>query len=239
MNDFQVPAPRYYSAFGPVVDRRSILPDSAASLMNSSTQGVGGVAFESTSLLVVLSPRLPGAMATDILREQRNGEITDVDRRRFLRTYVQNVFEFHRQKIYDILSYQYTDWERGTSEWMVASKDRLGDGRSGPDHLLELINDGQYSAPAVDVARLHASQNDAAPTYVFSFVSTHSRQRNEKTSGTPHNQIEEWNLLEDLEIAFGAPLTDGISPWDSSYTYADKLLSYTVIRYWTSFIKSG
>jgi len=29
---------------------------------------------------------------------------------RMMRTYVRNVFEFHRQKIYDVLTYDYTDW---------------------------------------------------------------------------------------------------------------------------------
>jgi len=32
-------------------------------------------------------------------------------RRRLLRTYVQNVYRYHRQKIYDVLAYHYTDWE--------------------------------------------------------------------------------------------------------------------------------
>jgi len=35
-------------------------------------------------------------------------------RRRLLRTYVQNVYRFHRQKIYDVLAYHYTDWEHPT-----------------------------------------------------------------------------------------------------------------------------
>jgi len=32
--------------------------------------------------------------------------------RRVVRTYVQNVFSYHRQYIYNVLTHQYTDWER-------------------------------------------------------------------------------------------------------------------------------
>jgi len=44
---------------------------------------------------------------------------------RILRTYVRNVFDYHRQKIYDVLTYDYTDWSRPLQQYLRrASGDR-------------------------------------------------------------------------------------------------------------------
>ena len=44
---------------------------------------------------------------------------------------------------------------------------------------------------------------------------------------------------DDLMYVFGAPLTDGIDPFTSTFTRTDKLLAETIMRYWTNFIKTG
>ena len=45
---------------------------------------------------------------------------------------------------------------------------------------------------------------------------------------------------EDMSYAFGAPITDGLDPFSAaSYSRGDKLLSETVLKYWTNFIKTG
>lgn len=36
--------------------------------------------------------------------------LSDLRKTQIIRTYVQNVFRYHRQKIYEILDHQYTDW---------------------------------------------------------------------------------------------------------------------------------
>jgi len=101
--------PRYRSAIGPVVDERSPVPLEPSYLMARS----GSVApmFEASAVLV-------GVTADDspVIDEEENddGLSTAEDaafRRRLLRTYVQNVYRYHRQKIYDVLAYHYTDWE--------------------------------------------------------------------------------------------------------------------------------
>ena len=75
--------------------------------------------------------------------------------RRMLRTYVQNTFRYQRQYIYDVLVHQYTDWER-----------TLADARSRRDSLVELLADGLYVAPGVELAQRHAALG-ASATYVY------------------------------------------------------------------------
>ena len=98
-------APRYRSAFGPVVDGRSVLPNEPSYLM-AKASSVAPV-FEATAVLV-------GVAADEATRTGggspgQQETLDDVHgRQQQLRTYVQNVFRFHRQKIYDVLAYHYT-----------------------------------------------------------------------------------------------------------------------------------
>ena len=44
---------------------------------------------------------------------------------------------------------------------------------------------------------------------------------------------------DELPYVFGSPLVDGLSPFPSSYTSAEKMMSEAVMTYWTNFAKSG
>jgi len=143
--------PRYRSAFGPVLDRRSAVPRPPSRLMAGAVS-VAPV-FEASAVLVGVttddSPD-PGGGGGD-----GGGSSTAEDaafRRRLLRTYVQNVYTFHRQKIYDVLAYHYTDWEhptyqQGTQQCTIHTRTA---------NLTRLL----YS-------RLHASCNAYTPTIRF------------------------------------------------------------------------
>jgi len=110
--------PRYRSAFGPVLDGRSAVLREPSHLMASAVS-VAPV-FEASAVLVgVTTDDSPDPGGGDYDDDDRDGEDDDGSstiedaafRRRLLRTYVQNVYMFHRQKIYDVLAYHYTDWE--------------------------------------------------------------------------------------------------------------------------------
>jgi len=105
--------PRYRSAFGPVLDGRSAVPHEPSYLMARSAS-VAPV-FEASAILVGVTAD-DSASAGDYDRQYNDDDgLSAVEdaafRRRLLRTYVQNVYRYHRQKIYDVLAYHYTDWE--------------------------------------------------------------------------------------------------------------------------------
>ena len=100
--------PRYRSAFGPVLDGRSAVPHEPSYLMARAVS-VAPV-FEASAVLVGVTA--DDSPTTGNNGRQENDDVDDVTfRRRLLRTYVQNVYRYHRQKIYDVLAYHYTDWE--------------------------------------------------------------------------------------------------------------------------------
>jgi len=102
--------PRYRSAFGPVLDGRIAVPRRPSQLMAGAVS-VAPV-FESSAVLVgVTTDDSPDRGRDDDDDRSSTAEDDAAFRRRLLRTYVQNVYRFHRQKIYDVLAYHYTDWE--------------------------------------------------------------------------------------------------------------------------------
>jgi len=104
--------PRYRSAFGPVLDGRSAVPHEPSYLMAGAVS-VAPV-FEASAVLVGVTADDSGG-AGDRQDDDDDNDMSTVEsasfRRRLLRTYVQNVYKYHRQKIYDVLAYHYTDWE--------------------------------------------------------------------------------------------------------------------------------
>ena len=105
--------PRYRSAFGPVQDGRSTVPHEPSYLMARAVS-VAPV-FEASAVLVGVTADDSPATGSDGRQDDDDDLSTTVEdasfRRRLLRTYVQNVYMYHRQKIYDVLAYHYTDWE--------------------------------------------------------------------------------------------------------------------------------
>jgi len=150
-----------------------------------------------------------------------------------MRTYVRNVFEFHRQKIYDVVTYDYTDWNRPPDS-------RRGSGVR--DMAVQFLSDGQYVASVVELARAHAAAAAAAArggsatppvgTYLYAF--------GDSAAESPTSPGPTWYCHgHDLPYVFGAPLVDGTDPFPSSYTRRDRQLSVVMLRLWINFIKSG
>jgi len=102
--------PRYRSAFGPVLDGRSAVPHEPSYLM-ARAASVAPV-FEASAVLVGVTADDSPTTGDDGRQDNDGSTVEDAAfRRRLLRTYVQNVYRYHRQKIYDVLAYHYTDWE--------------------------------------------------------------------------------------------------------------------------------
>lgn len=205
--------PKYLAPFGPTVDStRSVLPETVRQSAPSCRETV----FGTTALLVGVG-RGRGA---DYLPQARLDDgLTSLQWTRILRTYVQNVYRYHQQKIYDILAHNYRDW------------DRTVDPGTSRDELVELIGDGQHVAPTVELAREHAVCAGAT-TFLFGFDSV----------GALSSSSRSWQSAagpSEMAYVFGAPLADGIDPFGTTYVEQDKTLSETVLSYWTSFVRTG
>lgn len=214
--DADLRRPKYLSAFGPTIDRRSgVLPTDVRGMMSRLSES----AFPSTAVLAAVTRRegLSYVSQRDISR----GLTTDRTRR-MLRTYAQNVFDFHRQSILDILSHQYTDWERP----------QRNDPMSNLESTVDLIGDGQVTAPLVDLVLYHARHATSA-TYLGVF------DVNFAQDGAAYPRWATGAPGEDLAYVFGAPLVDRLAPFAETFRLADRGLAETVMRYWTNFIKNG
>lgn len=212
LDNNSVRSPKYQSAFGPTIDQRIVLPSDVRSMMAKMSESV----FARTRLLIGLT-RFEGLgyVTQDDLDRGIGADRTT----RMVRTFVQNVFTYHRQNILDVLTHQYTDWERP-----------VHDPGSDRDGLVELLGDSQVAAPVVEVAQYHALHGTSTYMFVFNVpprLDAHPRW----ASGAPGD---------DVAYAFGAPVAvDGVDPFPTTYTRSDRLLTESVLKYWTNFIKTG
>lgn len=201
--------PKYFSCFAPVIDGRNIIPKSVEELIKKPIS-----MFANADLMFGITKN--EAYAYFDQEDVENG-ISEEKREKMLRTYVHNRFQFHRQKVYEILDHHYTEWNKKTN-----AKNRR-------DNLLELLSDGQFIAPLLRVGQLHAKTGN---TYFYSFTYTPQSDELPRWSGGIHG--------DELPYIFGAPLVDGIQPFStSSYSKSERMLSEAVMRYWTNFAKSG
>jgi len=200
-----------------------------------------------------------------------DAEVDDVEEQRWqktLRTYVQNTYQYHRQKIYDVLDHNYRhlisdDSQTGildngaaigrSKTGQLASPNSPGMGVAADTsqeivwrpirNMAELLGDGQYGAPTVALAASHAVCSGSrlgggAPTFLFNYQSRRSRSRDNNRSDS---RAGDRDLLSFL---FGAPLVDGLDPFDSTGTgndraaESDRTLATALMMYLANFIRS-
>jgi len=146
---------------------------------------------------------------------------------------LQNVYDYHRQSIYDIIVHQYSDWDYATT-----TSDRDRKRRSvtsfGRKSLASLLGDALVVAPVVAMATFHSRHSrHGVATYLFEFNQPPAPAHLDASlTGAPG---------EELLYAFGAPLADkALQPHPlRSYTRTERLLSMEVVRYWSNFAKTG
>jgi neuroligin len=218
-------APKYFSAFGPVIDGRSFLP-SAQTLADGSRSVTKEKDFEALQLTrgrgsfgsIAL---LAGVMRSEGLvflnQSQLENGLSDTSRRQTLRTYIQNVFRYQRQSIFDIVDNHYTDWEQSH------------DSGVSRDEVAELLGDGQYVAPVTQLLRQHAGQPASTYAYVLGYPARYDRYPRWATAS--HG--------DDVPYLLGSPLADTRDPLVTSFTPTERLISEIVMTYWTNFISSG
>jgi len=228
-----ISVPKYLSAFGPIVNGRGVLSAPVRSLLGEGDSvSCDDGEFGRTPLL--LGVRRDEGYNYMSAADMHDG-VTDERLRRMLRTYVQNTFVYHQQKIYDILLHNYNGWDRP----------RARDAER--DDITQLLGDGQIVAPSIELAQYHA-RCGMAPTYLYSFSPL------QKSSGLGSSSAvvsgERAALLgfrattdgegfnDDLAFVFGAPLGEWIDPFRMNYSEVDRSLAASVLTYWINFIKT-
>lgn len=205
----KISAPKFYSLFGPVIDKRSVLPEDVKTLLDQNRS-----VFNEVDILL-------GMMKSEGFLFFHQDEITEgiseFRKSQILRTYVRNVYSYHRQKIYDILWHQYSEYDQTENPSLLR------------DEAIELVGDGQFVAPVIDLADHHHSKTKG--TYLYSFSYPSRSDAYPRWAGGVHG--------DDLMYVFGAPLVDGVDPFGTSYTQSEQMLSEAVMTYWTNFIKTG
>ncbi|XP_063430526.1 neuroligin-4, X-linked-like isoform X6 [Mytilus trossulus] len=201
--------PKYYSCFAPTPGGGQMFPDNIRELLKRRD-----TVF--SQIPVMFGVTRNEAYSYLKQRELEEG-ITKERKAQIIRTFVHNLYKFHRQKLYEIIDFQYTEWNK--------EQDR----NTTRDNVMDMLSDGLYVAPVVEMAHEHAKRG--AGTYFYNFgYSTQSENFPQWSSGVHGDE---------LPYVFGAPLVDGISPFPSRYTKNEKKLSAAVMRFWTNFAKSG
>ena len=205
--------PKYYTCFAPSVDKEmdgNMFPkgQSLIDLMKSRN-----TKFASVKMMVGLTRKEAYSYLTQ--DEIENG-ISDARKKQIMRTYVQNVYKFNRQKIFDILEHEYTQW------------DRPKDNFSRRDDILDMLSDGQFKAPLIKMAQEHSKKAD---TYFYHFGYSTQSEDYPGWSGGVHG--------DELPYIFGAPLVGGLSPFPSSYNAQEMELSKYMMKMWSNFAKTG
>lgn len=221
-------APKYLSAFGPSVDKRSVLPLSVERLTEIAAVPTAGPsassAFKATRLMLGFS-RNDGLW--QLTQQQSEAGLTSEQATRLLRTYVQNCFDYNREHILEILQHHYRDWDKPDNDPAVIR-----------EAVAELLADGQSVAPVINLAKLHAK---VASTYLFALqYPTRSEFAQKFSDNSGFGRFGTNNLYgDDLALFFGAPLADGVDPWPNIGSRTDRIMSEVLMRALVNFVATG
>lgn len=203
----------FLPAFGPTVDNRSVLSADVRSLLTSRSSET---AFSNVSLLIGF---VAGEGASHLNQSTLTGPGLDLDAlRSSVADVVGDVFRYNRQTIFEILMHQYRDWERPS------------DPQSNRASLVELIGDALYAAPVLEVALHHVAATGPGRTFVYCY--NYSQGQGQVEGLFSGHGV-------DLVHLFGAPITDGIDPFESSYSKSEKSFSEIYIKYMAQFVRTG
>lgn len=201
--------PKYFSCFAPTPGGGPMFPDGVRELIKEKS----GIFSKIPILFGVTANEAYSYMKQKDLEEG----ISHERKSQMIRTFVHNLYQFHRQKLYDVIDFQYSEWNKEQN--MNTTR----------DNVMRMLSDGLYVAPLIELAQKHAITG--GESYLFNFgYSTQSEDFSQWYGGV-HG--------DDLPYIFGSPLVDGISPFPSRFTDSEKKLSASVMRLWANFVKTG
>ncbi|XP_013161254.1 PREDICTED: neuroligin-1-like [Papilio xuthus] len=139
-------------------------------------------------------------------------------RNRVLRTYVRNVYRYHRNEIFAAIRNEYTDWERPIQHPINIR-----------DATLEALSDGAGAAPALRLAQLHARRG--ATTYFAHFA--------HQTRDADYPQRLGSVSGETLPYFLGLPLVGGMPFYPRNYSRGDVAVAEAAVALLAAFAKTG
>ncbi|XP_068621459.1 neuroligin-4, X-linked-like [Battus philenor] len=139
-------------------------------------------------------------------------------RSRVLRTFVRNVFRYHRNEIFAAVRNEYTDWEKPIQHPINIR-----------DATLEALSDAAVAAPALRLAQLHARRG--ARTH-FAHFAHQSRDADypQRLGSVPS---------ETLAYFLGLPLVGGAAWAARNYSRADAGVAEAAVALLAAFAKTG
>uniref|UniRef100_A0A1L8D6K2 Carboxyl/cholinesterase-030b n=1 Tax=Plutella xylostella TaxID=51655 RepID=A0A1L8D6K2_PLUXY len=139
-------------------------------------------------------------------------------RNRILRTYVRNVYRYHRNEIFAAVRNEYTDWEKPIQHPINIR-----------DATLEALSDALAAAPALRLAQLHARRG--APTYFAHFVHQSKEVDYPQRLGSVTSET--------LPYFLGLPLVGGAPLAPRNYSRGDVGVAEAAVALLASFAKTG
>ncbi|XP_022821179.1 neuroligin-4, X-linked-like isoform X1 [Spodoptera litura] len=139
-------------------------------------------------------------------------------RNRILRTYVRNVYRYHRNEIFAAIRNEYTDWEKPIQHPINIR-----------DATLESLSDAAVTAPALRVAQLHARRG--ARTYFAHFA--------HQSKDADYPQRLGSVTSETLAYFLGLPLVGGMQLAPRNYSRGDVAVAETAVSLLAAFAKTG
>ncbi|XP_072937099.1 neuroligin-3-like isoform X2 [Epargyreus clarus] len=139
-------------------------------------------------------------------------------RNRILRTYVRNVYRYHRNEIFAAIRNEYTDWEKPIQHPINIR-----------DATLEALSDAAGAAPALRAAQLHARRG--ARTYFAHFA--------HQTKDAEYPQRLGSVTSETLPYFLGLPLVGGMPFNPRNYSRGDVAVAESTVALLAAFAKTG
>ncbi|XP_014675706.1 PREDICTED: neuroligin-1-like [Priapulus caudatus] len=206
-----IEAPTYLTAFGPAVDGITVKKDPLHLMTWENSR------FGMYDLLFGVAKE--EAYNFFNANDTRSG-IDDRRRSGLLRTFVRNLFVYHQNELYWSVMNEYTDWEKPFQHPQTLR-----------GSLLEAFGDSQFVAPVVEAGNLHTYVHIDTYFYVFSYQTRRGDVGDDV--GCIHG--------DELQYVFGAPIVggSGLRHFVGNYSRQEKLLSESVITYWTNFASTG
>ncbi|CAK1603689.1 unnamed protein product [Parnassius mnemosyne] len=139
-------------------------------------------------------------------------------RNRILRTYVRNVYRYHRNEIFAAIRNEYTDWEKPIQHPINIR-----------DSTLESLSDAAVAAPALRVAQLHAKRG--AKTFFAHFAHQSRDADYPQRLGSVSSET--------LPYFLGLPLVGGMPFAPRNYSRNDVAVAEATVALLAAFAKTG
>ncbi|GBP46610.1 Neuroligin-4, X-linked [Eumeta japonica] len=149
-------------------------------------------------------------------------------RNRVLRTYVRNVYRYHRNEIFAAIRNEYTDWEKPIQHPINIR-----------DATLEALSDAATAAPALRAAQLHARRGSR--TYFAHFAHQSREGEYPARLGSVPGEALPYFLALPLAASAVPVLTAGPGTVTGAYNYsrADVAVSEAAVALLAAFAKTG